>query len=251
MSSPVFTRNDKFSATGRPPSGLAGFPTGNLMTIENTLNKTIITFTVLLAAAGVGWFVPALLWPGLLVGFVLGLVNAFKKEPSPALILIYAAAEGLFLGALSGLMEQQYSGIVSQAVIGTLVVVGVVLFAFRAGILRESPKMTKIFIFAMVGYLAFSLINLGLSLTGVVDDPWGLRTSVTIPGTDIPLGIVLGLFAVVLASYSLVMDFSFIQRGVNNRLPERYGWTAAFGIAVTVVWLYVEILRLLAILRGN
>jgi uncharacterized YccA/Bax inhibitor family protein len=251
MASPVFTRNQNFQPAHNRSAGyqLPASGVDSVMTVENALRKTIITFSVLLVAAGVGWFVPALLLPGLIVGFILGLVNSFKKEPSAPLILAYAVAEGLAIGGLSGLMEQQESGIVSQAVIGTLCVVAIVLFLYKTGVVRATPKLTKIFLIAMLGYLAFSLVNLGLQLTGVVDDPWGLNSSLTIPGTQIPLGIALGVLAVLMASYSLVMDFTFIDTGVANHLPEKYGWTAAFGIAVTIVWLYVEILRILAIAR--
>ena len=251
MASPVFTRNQNFQTPQNQRSGYLPPVAGNegVMTVENALQKTILTFTILLVAAGVGWFIPVLALPALIVGLVLGLVNSFKKEPSPALILAYAVAEGLAIGGISGIMEQEASGIVSQAVIGTLCVVGVVLFLYKTGVVRATPKMTKIFLIAMMGYLLFSLINLGLSMTGVVKDPWGLNGAVMIPGTEIPLGIALGVFAVLLGSYSLVMDFTFIDTGVANRLPEKYGWTAAFGITVTIVWLYIEILRMLAIAR--
>jgi uncharacterized YccA/Bax inhibitor family protein len=114
---------------------------------------------------------------------------------------------------------------------------------------RATPKLTKVFLIATMSYFIFSVVNIVLQVTGVVTDPWGLRGSVMIPGTDIPLGIALGVVAIVLASYSLVMDFTFIDEGAKNGLPERYGWTAAFAITVTVVWLYVEILRLFAQLR--
>ena len=98
-----------------------------------------------------------------------------------------------------------------------------------------------------LGYVLFSVVNLVLQVTGIVTDPWGLRSSVMVPHTSIPLGIALGIFAIILASYSLVMDFTFIDEGAKNGLPERYGWTAAFGITVTIVWLYVEILRLMSL----
>lgn len=247
MASPVLNNNRNF----QPNLNSQQFPrlSGEVMTFDNTMQKTIITFVVLVVFAAVGWAFPVLLIPGLVVGLVLGLVNAFKKEPSPALILTYAVAQGAAIGAISGLMEKMESGIVSQAVIGTLCVVAVVLFLYKTGVVRATPKMTKIFLIAMLGYLVFSLVNFGLSVSGVIDDPWGLRTSVMVPGTSIPLGIVLGAFAVILASYSLVMDFTFIDNGVSNQLPEKYGWTAAFGITVTVVWLYLEILRMLAIAR--
>lgn len=249
MSSPVFTRNKNFQHGG--PDGRYGAASfGPAMTYDNVMRKTVISFIVLVAAAGIGWFVPMLTIPAFIAGFVLAMVNIFKKEPSPGLILAYAAAEGLAIGGISGILEQQYSGIASQAVIGTLSVVAVVLLLFKSGKIRASAKATKVFLIAMVGYLLFSLVNVALSWTGVISDPWGLHTSLTIPGTSIPLGIALGAFAIILASYSLVLDFDFVQRGVNNQVEEKFGWTAAFGIMVTVVWLYVEILRLLAIVRN-
>lgn len=250
MASPVFTRNSNFNPELQHNNGFNAFnPSGSVMTLENTLNKTVLSFTLLLVAAGLGWFFPIVTLPAAIVALVLGLVNAFKKEPSPGLILAYAGAEGLMVGGFSSIMERMHSGIVSQAVIGTLCVVAVVLFLYKTGIVRASARATKIFLVAITGYLLFSLVNFGLMVTGAIQDPWGLRTSVTIPGTDIPLGIALGVFAVILGAYSLIMDFDFIENGVASRLPEKYGWTAAFGLMVTVVWLYIEILRLIAIAR--
>lgn len=223
-------------------------PSERPMTYENTISKTVMLFLIVLATGAVGWFMPGLALIGAIVGLVLGLVNAFKKEPSPVLIILYAAFQGLFLGGISGIFEAQWAGIVSQAVIGTLAVFGVTLLLFRSGKVRTSPKMTKMVLIAMVGYAVFSLVNFILMITGVVTDPWGIR-GVTLFG--IPLGVIIGLFAVFLAAYSLVMDFELIQNGVRNRVPEKWAWSAAFGLMVTLIWLYVEILRILAILRGN
>lgn len=248
MASPVFTRNENFNPQqGHYPSALNGNPGNSVMTLENTLQKTVLTFGVLVLAAAVGWFVPALTLPAAIIAFVLVLVNSFKKEPSPPLIMAFAVAEGVMVGGFSSILERQYPNIASQALLGTICVVSVVLFLYKRGILRESARATKIFMIATISYLLFSLVNLGLMLTGVSQDPWGLRGSVEIFG--MPLGLVLGALAVILGAYSLVMDFSFVERGVANRLPEKYGWTAAFGIVVTVVWLYIEILRMLAIAR--
>lgn len=249
MASPVFTRNQNFNPRDgyRPPAIRDESYNGSVMTLENTMQKTVMTFTVLLVMAAVGWFVPILTLPAAIVALVLGLVNSFKKEPSPALIIAYAVAEGAMIGGFSSILNNQYPNIASQAVLGTLCVVAVVLTLYKTGVVRASARATKVFLVAMIGYLLFSLINFGLILTGASDDPWGLRGSVHIFG--MPLGLVLGAFAVILGAYSLIMDFTFIERGVQNRLPEKYGWTAAFGITVTVVWLYVEILRMLAIAR--
>jgi uncharacterized YccA/Bax inhibitor family protein len=223
------------------------------MTVENTIVKTVIAFVLLLGGAAIGWITaPALplLWIGAaIVAFVLALVNIFKKEPSAPLILAYAVAEGVFIGGISAFYEAMWPGVVVQAVIATLVVVGVTLALFASGKIRASAKATKVFLIAMVGYLVFSLVNVGIMIFGGANgNPWGLRGSVEIFG--IPLGVILGVFVVILAAYSLVLDFDFIQRGANNKAPAKYGWTGAFGIMVTVVWLYLELLRLFAIARN-
>lgn len=218
-------------------------PSDKPMTYENTISKTILLFVIVLAFGAVGWQLPGLALPAAIGGLVLGLVNAFKKQPSVPLIVLYAVFQGVFLGGISGVFESQWSGIVSQAIIGTLAVFAVVLVLFRSGKVRTSPKLNKIFMVSIFGYLAFSLVNVVLMLTGVNDDPWGLRSGW--------LGLAIGAFAVLLASYSLVMDFELIQNGVQNRVPEKWAWSAAFGLMVTLIWLYVEILRILAILRGS
>jgi len=219
------------------------------MTYEDTIVKIVISFVLLLAGAAVGWFIPVLALPAALVGFVLAVVNIFKKKPSPALVLSYAAVEGIFVGGITVFFESRFPGIAVQAVLGTLVVVGVTLALFASGKIRASKKATKVFLIAMVGYAVFSLINFILMATGASSGAFGLR-SVEIPiFGGIPLGLLLGPLVIIMAAYSLVLDFDSIQTGVKRGAPRIYGWTAAFGIMVTVVWLYLEILRLLAILR--
>ena len=216
-------------------------PSDRPMTYENTISKTVLLFVVVLAFGAIGWMLPMIAVPAAIAGLVLGLVNSFKKEPSVPLIIAYAAAQGLFLGGISGIFEARLPGIVSQAVIGTLAVFGVTLMLFRSGKVRTSPRLTKIVLIAMAGYLVFSLINFVVMITGLNTDPWGLRG-----GT---LGLIIGGLAVLLAAYSLVMDFELVQNGVQNRVPEKWGWSAAFGLTVTLVWLYLEILRIIAIFR--
>jgi uncharacterized YccA/Bax inhibitor family protein len=258
-SNPAFSRQAVFS-DGRYPSlsaqeldelysqpAATPADTGR-MSYEDTIMKTLITFGVLLAGAVVGWIVPILAIPGFIVGLVLAIVNIFKKQPSRGLILAYAGFQGLFVGGLSQIFNTMWDGIVTQAVFGTLGVVGVTLVLFLNGKIRTSPKATRIFFVAMIGYLAFSLVNFGLSFFGATESMFGLR-SMEIFG--IPLGVILGVVIVLLAAYSLVMDFESIKAGVENGAPRNFGWQAAFGIVVTVVWLYVEILRILAILRGE
>ncbi len=216
------------------------------MSYEDTIVKVVVSFGILLAGAAVGWFVPGLFLPAMIVGFVLAMVNIFKKKPSPVLVLAYAAVEGVFVGGVTSFFEQLYPGIAVQAVLGTFVVIGVTLALFASGRVRASAKATKVFMVAMIGYLVFSLLNLVLMWTGVNDQPFGLRSAEIF---GIPLGLILGILVILLAAYSLVLDFDSIKTGVERGAPRRYGWTAAFGIMVTVVWLYLEILRLLAILR--
>ncbi|HEY8913805.1 Bax inhibitor-1/YccA family protein [Lacisediminihabitans sp.] len=219
------------------------------MTYEDTMVKVVVSFAILLVGAAVGWIFPVLAIPAAIVGFVLALVNIFKKKPSPALVLSYAAVEGIFVGGITSFFESHYPGIALQAVIGTLVVVGVTLALFASGKIRASKRATKIFLIAMVGYLVFSVVNVILMATGVTSDAFGLR-SAPIPFLGgLPLGVVLGVLVIIMAAYSLVLDFDSIQKGVQRGAPRIYGWTGAFGIMVTVVWLYLEILRLLAILR--
>ncbi|WP_269938161.1 Bax inhibitor-1/YccA family protein [Arthrobacter sp. HY1533] len=220
------------------------------MTYDDVIMKTVMTLGLVLVGAALGWFVPVLLFPGMIVGLVLGLVNSFKKEPSPALILAYAVFEGMFLGALTGVLEAQFPGIAIQALLGTLSVFLVTLVLFRNAKVRATPKMTRFFMIALGGYALFSLVNFFLMIFNVTTTPWGMN-GMDIPGTNIPFGVVIGLLAIGLAAFSLIVDFTSIEQGVERGLPTKYSWTAAFGLTVTLVWLYVEILRLLAILRGN
>ena len=233
--------NEQF---GRPSAGPA--ETGR-MTYQDTIVKIIVSFGVLLIGAAIGWVVPVLAIPAAIAGLVLALVNTFKKQPSRALILTYAAVEGVFVGGISNIFNAQWDGIVPQAVFGTLGVVAVTLALFASGKVRASKRATKVFLVAIVGYAAFSLVNVVLMLTGVTSGMFGLRSIEIIPG--VPLGAILGIFVVLLASYSLVLDFDSIKTGVERGAPSIFGWQAAFGIMVTVVWLYVEILRLIAIFR--
>jgi uncharacterized YccA/Bax inhibitor family protein len=220
------------------------------MTYQDTIFKTLAGFAVLLVGAAIGWVFPALAIVGAIAGLVLALVNIFKRKPSPPLILAYAFAEGLLVGGVSMFFSQLYSGIVPMALLGTLGVVAVTLALFASGKVRASKRATKIFLVAIVGYAAFSLVNLILMATNVVPGfsgtGGGLRDlEIPIFG-GIPLGIPLGILVVLLAAYSLVIDFEQIKQGVETGQPRIYGWTAAFGIIVTVVWLYLEILRLLS-----
>jgi len=236
------------------------------MTVEDTVIKTIGLFAILLVTAVVGWMwtmapvtaanpnptmVPWIV--GALGGFILAMVVIFtsRKKIRPALIWGYAAFEGLFVGAISAFFEFIWPGIVIQATIGTLAVVGVTLALFASGKVRASKKATKVFMIAMIGYLVYSLVNVLLMVFNapIAGGAFGMSSTIEIFG--IPLGVIIGVLVVIMAAYSLVLDFDSIQQGVRNGAPRQYAWLGAFGIMVTVVWLYIEILRILAILRGS
>ncbi|WP_315098230.1 Bax inhibitor-1/YccA family protein [uncultured Cellulomonas sp.] len=218
--------------------------TGRL-TYDDVIMKTAGLLALLVVTGAATWVLAPQLWIfGAIVGLVLGLVNAFKKTPSPALITLYAAAQGVFLGGISAIYETWYDGIVVQAVLATVSVFAASLFLFRSGRVRVTPKFTRILLLAMVGYLVFSLVNVVLMLVGVGGGDFGpLRSG--------PLGIAVGLIAVVLAAAMLIVDFDSIKRGVEAGVPRQFAWTAAFGLVVTLVWLYLELLRIFAILRGD
>lgn len=226
------------------------------MTYDDVIVRTAMMFAVIVGVGAVSWVLattPAtaglgfmLMVGGALGALALGLVNSFKREPSPVLILLYSVFEGAMLGAFSGVMNAVYPGIVVQAVTGTLAVFLFMLVAYRIGF-RLTGRGKRILLFAVGGYALFSLVNFGLMVLGVNDSPWGMRTSMEIMG--IPLGLILGPLAIFMAALCLAMDFESIENGVRYGLPKKYAWAGAFGLVVTLVWLYLEILRLLAILR--
>jgi uncharacterized YccA/Bax inhibitor family protein len=222
------------------------------MTYDDVIIKTGGLLVLVVGMGAVAWFMfpgnALVMTVGVIGGLVLGLVNAFRREPSPAMIVGYAAFEGLFLGAISSLFEARYGGIVLQAVLATFATFAATLLLFTSGRVRVTPRSTRIVMVAMLGYLLFSLVNVGIMMFGNSGSAWGLRDSVTVMG--IPLGIIIGFGAVALAAYCLIMDFDSIKRGVERGVPARFAWSAAFGLIVTLVWLYLEFLRLLAIFRN-
>jgi uncharacterized YccA/Bax inhibitor family protein len=220
-----------------------GVDTGR-MTIDDVVVKTGLMFAVLLPLAAAAYFLnsPVLTFGGAIAGLVLGLMVSFKQSTSPALILSYAAAEGLFIGGISRVFEERWPGIVATAVVATMCVFAVTLVAYSTGTVRATPKFKRTVLIAMGGYLVFCLVNLVVMLFGGGGD-FGLRSGW--------FGVAISLFAVGLAAAMLILDFDFAEQGVKNGIPERYSWLAAFGLVVTLVWLYVEMLRLIAILRGD
>ncbi|GGB48296.1 membrane protein [Flexivirga endophytica] len=222
------------------------------MTLDDVVTKTLGLFGVLLVFAAIGWFVGkenqsagmALWLGGMFVGLALGFVISFKRVISVPLILLYAVCEGLFVGAASGFFNRVYPGVVAEAVLATLCVFAGMFAGWKFGLIRVTERSRKIFGLMAMGYLLFALVNVALVWTGVLDNPFGV-------GGNGPLGIIISIFAVGLASYSLAVDFDSIQRGVAAQLPEKYSWLMAHGLLVSVVWLYIELLRLFARIQSR
>lgn len=218
-------------------------PAGERLTMNDVMVKTGINLGLVAVGAAVAWNAPVLLLLGMVGGLVLGLVNSFKKKVSPILVMTYALMEGLLLGGLSAVVDMRYPGVAIQAVLATLVVAGTTLALFANGKLRATPKLNKIFMIGAIGYMAYGFISiLGAGIFG------SSLNSFSIGG--IPLGLVVGLFAVALATYSLLLDFTTTSEAVEAGLPERESWRLAFGLTASLVWLYVEILRVLMYLAS-
>ena len=218
-------------------------PAGERLTMNDVMVKTGITLGLVAVGAAVAWNAPVLLLLGMVGGLVLGLVNSFKKKVSPILVMTYALMEGLLLGGLSAVVDMRYPGVAVQAVLATFVVAGTTLALFANGKLRATPKLNKIFMIGAIGYLVYGLISiLGAGIFG------SALGSVSLFG--IPLGLIVGLFAVALATYSLLLDFTTTSEAVEAGLPERESWRLAFGLTASLVWLYVEILRVLMYLAS-
>ena len=225
--------NDSLEATYAAPAA-SSLRTGR-MTMEDVVMRTATLFAVLVAVGAFAWGAnsPGLALVGFLGGFVLAMVNTFSKKVRVPLVIAYAAAQGLALGTISRIYNEAYSGIVGQAVIGTLCAFGGILVAYRSGKIRVTPKFTRIMVGALIGYLVFGIITM---FTGF-------------PGGS--TGLLIAVAGVALATFFLVLDFDQIERTIAAGAPQQESWRMAFGLMVTIVWLYMEVLRLLSILRNS
>lgn len=248
------------SGDGTQTPGLQAPTSPGRMTLDTVVEKTAITLGLVVLGAAVAWFLIgdidsdaalATAWTfsmgGALIGFVLAMVNSFKKVISPALVMAYALVEGVFVGAFSKIVSTWVgdAGIVFQAVLATFVAAAATLAAYKFFNIQVTAKFRRVVMISLFAFMGVMVLNLVLSLFGVFPNG-GLRSM------DNPmLAILVGGVAIVLGVLCLIMDFDFVERGVEAGLPERESWRAAFGLTVTLVWLYLEILRLLAILRGD
>src|SRR4051812_16034942 len=224
------------------------------MTIDTVVQKTGLTLglTILVAAAtwvltpelssGAANPIYLLAMVGAFGGLALSLVNSFRRVVSPALVLVYAALEGLFVGAFSKIIDSAYGGgIVVGAVAGTFAAVAGTLAAYKFFNIRVTPTFRKWTVAALFGFVAVSLLDFVLGFFGASFGFNGFGG----------LGFISSLIGLGLGVLMLILDFDYVEQGIAAGLPERESWRAAFGLTVTIIWIYIELLRLLAILRGD
>lgn len=276
-SNPVLSRQDIFTREGyvgfhdaptaaaagqaqpqTQPGGLPEGPgtyAGPTMTINDVVVKTFILFVVGAVGVAIAWaldFPVGLTFGAMIVGLVLAFVNIFKKKVSPPLIMAYALVQGVFLACISawyqdyanaGSAPGEGSNIVLQAIIGTATAFVVMLVLYTSGKLRATAKFKKIMLASLISYGLIAVASFIGALFGV-GEGWGFYG---VGG----LGLLLCVAGVALASFTLILDFDAIQSGVELGVPEQESWRASFGLLVTLIWLYLEILRFLAILQGR
>lgn len=219
---------------------------GETMTVQGTINKTSLMFLILLVTAAFTFNMAASAvtpWMigGLIGGLIVALITIFKPEYSPYTAPIYAALEGLALGGISAFFESMYGGIVIQAVALTFGVFFVMLFIYKTGMIKVNAKFRRGIIAATGGVLLFYVLNwvFGMFGSGIELANMGL------------MGIGIQLVIVGIAALNLVLDFDFIEKSSAQGAPKFMEWFGAFGLMVTLVWLYLELLRLLALLSGR
>ena len=222
---------------------------GEAMTLQGTVNKTGVLLLCVVVTAAWTWGIAhsqapeaALPWMlgGLVGGLVFALVTIFKKEWSPVTSPVYALCEGLVLGGISALLERTYPGIAIQAMGLTFGVTAVMLMLYRTGVLRATPKFTVGVVAATGGIFVVYMVDLVLGIFG---------RHVPLLNSAGPLGIGVSAVIVIIAALNLILDFDFVETGVHARAPKYMEWYGAFGIMVTLVWMYIEILRLLSKVR--
>ena len=276
MANPIFRNSDTFNGRGaqpqaptqqaqgqwgQPPQGYQpqgyqqqGYPqpqsTGAVMTLDDVIAKTAATLMLVFVSAALTFlFLPAnLMFPALIGSALVGLVTVFlvagRRTIPVGGVLFYAAIEGVFVGAISKFFETMYPGIVVSAVLATFVAAAATLAAYKFFNIRVTQKFRKFVTIATMSLAGVLLVNFVLALTGI---DTGLRDIGSGAGM---LSIVVSVLAVGLAVFNLIIDFDFVERGVASQAPASESWRAAFGITVTMVWLYVEILRILSYFRN-
>lgn len=221
------------------------------MTLNGVIHRSVLLLLLVAGSSAGIWAYssshPAIIHPtvmiGALGGFVVGLATSFKRNWAPVMAPIYAVLEGLFIGGISLVMEQRFPGLVLQAVLLTFGVMFALLAAYQSRIIRPSQTFKSVIVGATFGIVVVYLVSMLLQVF--------FHTGIPLINDSGPIGITFSLVVVGIAALNLVLDFDFIENGVAYGAPKWMEWYAAFGLTVTLVWLYIEILRLLAKMRRN
>lgn len=241
----------KFTSTSNPVLSEKAFGAlsgEGTMSIKGTLNKSIILFLLLLVSASFSWklatydleLLSPLMWGGAIVGFILAMVTIFAKKYAKFTAPLYALAQGFVLGSISMVYSSLYSGIVLQAVLITFGIMAVMLVLFRSGIIKVTNKFRSGIIIATGGIALVYLVSFILGFFGI---------QIPYLHSGGPIGIGISIFIIIIAALNLILDFNFIQESCERGAPKEAEWFAAFGLMVTLVWLYLEVLRLLSYLN--
>lgn len=232
-SNPAFSQFQKINA-----SSVEG-----KMTLDGAVNKTAILLSLCFAGAFFGWNLPGLIMPAAIIGFILALVTIFRSPAKAKVTAIpYAFVEGLMLGGITGFAESMYPGIAINAVGLTFAIVAAMLFFYKSGIIKPTENFKLMIWSGIVGVFSLYLINFIMMFFG---------NSIGFIHSNGTFGILFSLFVVGLASMTLVLDFDFIEEAADKGLPKYMEWYSAFSLMVTLIWLYMEVLRLLMKLQSR
>lgn len=218
------------------------------MTLDDVVVRTAAMLAVVFGVGAVTWALGptstsagGLIGIGAIGGLVLGLYMSFSMKANAVTALAYSAFEGLLLGGISRAFEARYPGVVVQALTGTLMVAAGMLFVYKTGAIRVTPRFTRIVVGATIGVVGLMIVNLIAPF--FVDGGLGLRSGG-------PMAIIFSLLCIGLAAFNLVLDFDLIENSIRRGVDQKFAWYASFGLVVTLVWLYFEILRLLGYARN-
>jgi uncharacterized YccA/Bax inhibitor family protein len=274
-SNPVFTRSETFNGRTQADYGYATAPRSGpssgyadasyppaadpstwqtgvgvapaRITIDDVVAKTAITLGLLVLSAAATWvllpdriLLPAAMGAAFL-GLGLGLVNSFKRTVSPALVLAYAVIEGVFIGGISKVFESQFDGVVTGAALGTVAAFAGTLAAYKFFNIQVTDRFRRYVVAAMFGFFAVSMLDFVLHFFGASFGFNGFGT----------LGLIASFVGLGIGVLMLILDFDYVEKAVAAGAPESESWRAAFGLTVTIIWIYIEMLRILAILRSD
>tara|TARA_Y100001968_G_C19323320_1_gene700426 strand:+ start:10 stop:768 length:759 start_codon:yes stop_codon:yes gene_type:complete len=245
---------DTFGRSGNPVFGnkfdgdaqFRDLPETQKMTLDGTVNKTGLLLALCFTTAAISWNMPnpALMGFGAIGGIVLALITIFRPTSAGTTAPLYAASQGLFLGGITVIFEAQFPGIAIQAIGLTFGTLASLLVCYKTGVIKPTENFRLMIVSATAGIALLYIVNIAMMVFGSGEGIGFIHSSGT-------FGIIFSLAVVAIAALNLVLDFDFIEQGSENGLPKHMEWFGAFSLMVTLVWLYLEILRLLAKLRSN